>query len=540
MTRRAAAAALCGFILAGVAGAQSRPAQARKPAPPKAGAAKPAPAEAPKLVLIVVVDQFRYDYLTRYGAQYTAGIARLLKQGAVFAGAHLDHYPTVTAVGHSAALSGAMPSVSGIVGNAWYDRETGKEVTSVSDPTVKLLGGDPDRAGASPHRLLVSTLGDEMKMSGRWQGMKAVGLSLKDRGAVLTAGHMADGAYWFDSGTGNFVSSTYYFGDLPAWVKEFNARRAPQQYSGKAWTSMVTGRPFMLMQGSGRVLHEAIYGSAFGNDLLGEFAEAAIAGENLGRSGGVDLLSVSFSSNDAVGHRLGPDSPEVHDITLKTDLAIGRLFDALDKQIGMANVLAVFTSDHGVAPLPEVQQKRHMPGGRINAGSVPGAANAALTARYGAGRYAAGGSAGSMVFDHHYIAQRKLNLEEVQATAAAAVRLLPHIARVYTREELRRGPAPADMVLRRVLNGFYYQRAADLTAVPEPYWLFEAGGTSHGSPWNYDSHVPLILMGPGIRAGTYYRPARVNDIAPTLAALLGVAPPSGSSGRILEEALAPR
>jgi predicted AlkP superfamily pyrophosphatase or phosphodiesterase len=540
MRRRTFTAALCAALSIGAVFAQTRPVQARKPAPPKPAAAKPAPAASPKLVLLIVVDQFRYDYLTRFGAQYTAGIARLLKQGAVFADAHFDHFPTVTAVGHSITLSGAMPSASGIIGNEWYDRETGKQVTSVSDPATKLLGGDAGRTGSSPHRLMVSTLGDEMKMSGRWPGMKVVGISMKDRGAVLPAGHMADGAYWFDSNTGNFVSSSYYFNDLPAWVKAFNEKRVPEQYSGKAWTSMVTGKPFMLIQGSGRVLNDAIYGSAFGNDLLEQFAEAAIAGENLGRNGGVDLLSVSFSSNDAVGHRVGPDAPEVHDISLKTDLAIGRLFDALDKQVGMENVLVAFTADHGVAPLPEVQQQRRMAGGRIPEETIMTAVNNALIARYGAGKYVAGKSGGSPAFDHNLIAQRKLNLEEVQATAAAALRMMPHIARVFTREELRRGLATGDMVSRRVLNGFFYKRATDLTVVPEPYWLFEAKGTSHGTPWNYDSHVPVILMGPGLRAGTYYRTSQVNDIAPTLAALLGVEPPSGSSGRVLEEAFAVR
>ena len=474
---------------------------------------RPAPAK-PKLVVLVVVDQFRFDYLTRFGSQFTGGLKRLWEHGAVFENAHYEHMPTVTAVGHSITLSGAMPSTSGIVGNEWFDRPTGKQVTSVSDENSKTLGVD-NRVGASPHRLLVSTFGDELKMSGKGT-VKVIGVSIKDRSAILPVGRMADGAYWFDKPSGNFVSSTWYFNELPPWVQKFNEKKAIDQWKGTLG-------------------YDKMSESMYGNDVVELFAEAAVDGENLGKNGVTDVLSMSFSANDTIGHAKGPDAPEVKEVTLHTDKVLAKFFDYLDKRIGMSNVLVVLTADHGVAPLPEVMHERKMPGGRIPETMVLDAVTKALNAKYGEAKWVLGKSGPSPYLDHKLIADSKLDLEEVQQTAAQAVRSLPHIARVYLREELRKGLAPEDVVGRRVQNGFFYLRATDLVVVPEPYYLFEKHGTSHGTPWNYDTHVPVIFLGSQVKAGKYFDRAAVVDIAPTLAALLEVEAPSGSSGRVLTE-----
>lgn len=496
--RAAAIAALC---LSAFAQAQST---GRRPAPAR-----------PALVVLVSVDQFRFDYLTRFGPQFKGGLKRLWERGAVFTEAHFEHMPTVTAVGHSILLSGAMPAASGIVANEWYDRESGAQTTSVADAGTRLLGAG-DSSGSSPHRLLVSTVGDELKMSGR--ASKVVGISIKDRSAIMPAGRMADGAYWFDKPSGNFVSSTWYFQALPAWVAAFNQKKAIDQWKG----SLDYGK---------------MVESKAGNDVVELFAEAAVEGENLGGGKTTDLLTISFSANDTVGHAKGPDSPEVAEITLHTDVVLDRLFTFLDKRIGMSRVLVVLSADHGVAPLPELQQQRRMPGGRIAEQAVLDAVSKALNSKYGEARWVVGSSGPAPYLDHKLIADSKLDLEEVQNTAAAAVRALPHIARVYTREQLARGQAPNDFAGRRVLNGFYYRRAADLTVVPDPYWLFEDKGTSHGTPWNYDSHVPVVFLGASIKPGKYTDRIQVNDIAPTLAHLLGVDAPSGAGGRVLSEIL---
>jgi len=498
-------AALCAAVF--MCGAQT-PAPARTSARPAA--------QKPKLVVLIAVDQLRFDYFTRFGGEFKGGLKKLWENGAVFTQAYYEHMPTVTAVGHSIMLTGAMPSASGIVGNEWLDRDSGKQVTSVSDTGVKTLGVE-SRQGASPHRLLVSTVGDELKMSGKGK-TKVVGVSIKDRSAILPAGRMADGAYWFDKPSGNFISSTWYFDDLPVWVKLFNEKKAIDQWKGTDG-------------------YDKMSESDHGNDVVELFAEAAIEGENLGRNGGTDLLSMSFSANDTVGHSKGPDAPEVKAITIHTDKVLAKFFGYLDKRVGMSNVLVVLTADHGVAPMPEVMQGRRMPGGRMTEKTVLDAVTKALNEKYGEAKWVLGKSGPAPYLDHKLIEDSKLELAEVQGTAAAAVRKVPHISRVFLREELRLGLAPADQVGRRVQNGFYYQRAADLVIVPDPYWLFEAKGTSHGTPWNYDAHVPVIFMGPWVKAGKYTARSQVIDIAPTLAEMLQVETPSGSSGRVLSEML---
>ena len=323
------------------------------------------PARKPKLVVLIVVDQFRYDYLTRFRDDYQGGFAKMLNTGAVFTNAHYEHMPTVTAVGHSITLTGAMPALSGIVGNEWYDRTAGKQVTSVSDSRFTTLGS-PDRGAASPHQLLVSTVGDELKMSGK--GRKVIGISMKDRSAILPAGHMANAAYWWDAATGNFVTSTYYVSALPPWVDAYNKERSVDRFAGQKWTSLDGKQAFATMPAAvGKAYYDAVYSSAFGNEVLESFAESAVSSERLGQNGGTDLLSVSFSSNDSVGHKVGRTVPAMRDMSVRTDRLLGKLFNAIDKQVGMANVLVVMTADHGVAPLPET-----MANGRCQADDMTG------------------------------------------------------------------------------------------------------------------------------------------------------------------------
>ena len=491
-----------------------------------AAAAAPAPVK-PKLVLAIAVDQFRYDYLNRFRSEYTAGFDRLLKKGAVFTNARYEQFPTVTAIGHSTMMTGATPSISGIVGNDWYDREAGKNVTSVSDDSVKILGGRGE-AGASPRRMLVSTVGDEMKMAGQKQP-KVIGISLKDRSAILPAGHMADGAYWFDNKTGGFVSSTYYFSDLPAWVKDFNASKPADRYKGAQWL----GKKFPAEPGE--KLYASMPVSPFGNELIESFAERAIQAEQLGGHTVPDLLAVSFSSNDYVGHELGPDAPEVRDISIRTDRILGKFFDFVDAQVGMQNVLVVFTADHGVAPLPEVNAQRKMPGGRMPPGIVRDTVQKALTQKYGDGKWITSPSEHSLYLNQELIRDKKLDQAEVDRIAAQAALGIPHVFRVYTREQLMNGSTLEDQVGRRVMNGFYVRRGADVYIMLEPYWMFAARGTTHGTTFSYDAHVPVIFMGPGIRTGRFHQAIAVNDIAPTLATILNIEIPSGSVGRVLSE-----
>jgi predicted AlkP superfamily pyrophosphatase or phosphodiesterase len=507
-----------------------------------ADSAAPPPPK-PKLILAIVIDQFRYDYLTRFRHEYRAGIARLLDHGAVFTSAYYEHFPPVTAVGHSTILSGATPTQSGIVANEWVDRITGKEITSVSDTTVKLLGGKPGDPAASPNRLLVSTVGDELKIANNNQ-TKVIGVSSKDRSAILPAGRMANGAFWFDTGSGNFVSSSYYFEEMPAWAAKYNASRAVDKYLGKGWLpfdAKAGANPYTTLPSTpDKTFYDALERTPYGNEIIEQFAEAALDGEKMGRGPGTDILAVSFSANDRIGHILGPDDPQIRDISIQTDRIIGRLLTFAETKSGPGNVLVVLTADHGVSPVPAESARRHMPGGFIKPDMIVKSLQSALSSRYGDGDWVQKKTGLEIVYlDRKLITGKKLKEADVQNTAAEALRAIPHIARVYTRAQLMNGEVLDDEVDRRIRRGFNPARSADLFVVLEPYWVMQNGdtGTSHTSPYNYDTHVPVIFMGPGIKPGRYNGRIAVNDIAPTLATMLDVETPSGSVGRVLDEIL---
>ncbi len=488
----------------------------------------------PKLIVALTIDQFRYDYLTRFRGEYKEGLDRLLSKGAVFTNANYDHFPTVTAVGHSTYLSGAYPLTSGIIANDWFDLKTGKNVSSVSDDMVKQLGGKGNEP-ASPRRMLVSTLGDELKI---WSGGKAkvVGVSMKDRSAILPAGHMADGAYWVERNTGSFISSTYYFADLPGWVKEFNSEKHADKYAGAEWDLRPYGGTVRKMGAVGdEKYYDALTSTPFGNDLLEAFAESAITHEKLGAHEATDILALSFSSNDYVGHSYGPDSPEVHDVSVRTDRAIGKLFRFLEERVGMDNVIVTLTADHGVAPVPEVQAARHMPGGRLERGIIVKTVEAKLAEKFGPGPWVLSPSDHTLYLNRALIQEKRLDPVDVRRVAAEAAFTVPHVDRVYTRDRLLSAMAADDLVTRRVRNGYHPQRGADVLILAEPYWIPGATGTTHGSVYHYDTHVPVILLGKGIRPGRYPVEVKPNDIAPTLADILEIETPSGSAGRVLRE-----
>jgi predicted AlkP superfamily pyrophosphatase or phosphodiesterase len=480
----------------------------------------------PKLILTIVIDQFRYDYLTRYRSEYTAGFHRLLTEGAVFTNANYVHVPTITAVGHSTILSGATPSISGIVANDWFDRDENEAVTSVSDSATKVLGGAPGK-GSSPRRMLVDTIGDEMKMANTHS--HAIGVSLKDRSAILPIGHTADGAFWFDPKTGNFVTSTYYFPELPGWVKDFNAAHPADRYKGVTWQNH--------KMPADNTLYTKLEPTPFANELIEEFAERALTATQLGTHDATDLFLVSFSANDYVGHEYGPDSPEAHAISVSTDQVLDKLLKAVERQAGAGNVLVVLTADHGGSPLPETNTGRKMPGGRYVSTNLKSVVQSALYHRYGNGDWVAGSWDLSFYLNRRLIAQRGLDLAEVQHTAAHALEAMPHIFRVYTSEDLAHGRVLPDEVTRKVVNGFNLRRGPDVELIPDPYWVVRTDdkGTSHATPFSYDTHVPVIFMGAGIRAGIYPQSVTVNDIAPTLAAICEIEPPAGSIGRVLTE-----
>ena len=348
----------------------------------------------PKLVLLIAVDQFRYDYLERFGDLFGPnGFRRLMRDGASWTQSNYDHMPTYTAPGHGTMMTGAYPAESGIIGNEWLDRASGKRITSVSDETVKLLGGLPTDPASSPSRLMASTVGDELRLATNDRA-KVIGISVKDRSAILPAGRHANAAYWFSWTSGTMVSSTYYFNQLPAWVTAFNNAKPADKYFGTKWERLLPESEYTKRVGAdnpswenvpstwndtnsfphtitggatspNRSFYTALDYSPFTNDILLSFAQQAIVNEQLGQDDDTDVLTVSFSANDYVGHRFGPYSQEVMDVTLRTDRTIATLLDFVDARVGLANTLIALTADHGVAPIPEHAAALGLGGGRI-------------------------------------------------------------------------------------------------------------------------------------------------------------------------------
>ena len=512
------------------------PAQTHRSAP-----ASPQPR--PRLVLGIVVDQFRYDYTTRFASRYTGGLHTLLTQGAVFIDAHQDHYPTVTAVGHATLMTGSIPATSGIIGNEWYDRKLGHSITSVEDSDTQLLGGAAGAKGSSPHNLLVSTVGDELKAADGGKS-RVIGISMKDRAAILPAGRMADEAFWFDDTTGAVVSSTWYAPQLPAWVQQFNAGKPAERDLGKTWTVPGAARPFVVLPSTpGKPYIAAWEETPWSNDMLESFAEQALQKEHLGQHGVTDMLTVSFSANDHLGHAVGPYDPAIDEMSVATDAAIGRLIAAAERAAGgRENLLVVMTADHGVAPTPEWSVAHHLGGGRADHTAYLRTVEDALSARFGQPRGAkwiSGTWESGFYFNQEIIREKKLNSAEVEDEAAQAVQKLPYVERTYTRTELMHRTAMASTADDYVARSFFPERGPDLTVVFKPYWLFGTSGTSHGSPWNYDTHVPLIFWGSGIAPGVHVERVGISDVAPTLAAFLHLEMPSGSIGHILPEVVAP-
>jgi predicted AlkP superfamily pyrophosphatase or phosphodiesterase len=518
-----------------------------------------------RLVLGIVIDQFRYDYLTRFEDLFEArGFRRLLHDGAVFTNANYIYLPTITAPGHATFMSGSIPALNGIVGNDWFDRETGKTITSISDSSVKLLGGVGEEP-ASPSRLIGSTVGDQLRLSNNGKS-KVVGIAFKDRSAVLPAGKQPNGAYWFDSILGTFVSSTYYFPDLPVWVKEFNRNNRPdKKYFGAHWDLLLRdaaayqrslpddspyeksprGNKFPHIIDSnesipGKVFYENFEESPFANEYTAAFARAAIEGEKLGQDDYADLLTVSFSANDKVGHSFGPYSQEVEDITLRTDRLLGDFFTYIDQKIGLANTIIVLTADHGVAPVPEHSQDIGLGGGRFASRSLTSAIKAGLDKRFGEADWILAAGNGNIYFDYDLIERKKVNRQEMERTGCEAALKFEGVGHCFTRSQLLFGPLPPGGYSAQAARGFNAERSGDLVLVVKPFYLQRTEyGTSHSTPYSYDTHVPVIFYGAGVVAGSYANPSSPSDIAPTLSTLLKIEPPSNTVGRVLTEAIKP-
>jgi predicted AlkP superfamily pyrophosphatase or phosphodiesterase len=536
------------------------------PLAPLSGYAQ-APAQRPRLVVVISIDQFRADYLQRFSRFFgPGGFNLLLQRGANFTEAHYQHSTTQTCPGHAVILTGSYGNVNGIISNTWYDSAAHKPEYCAADTAAKLVG--IAKEGRSPINLLVSTVGDELKTASNGRS-KVITMAGKDRSAIMLGGHQADAAYWTEDTL--FVSSTYYMKQLPQWVQRFNASGHITRYRGAVWDRVLPPSEYSMMgpddvpaeenaEGMGRTFPhrlgtggsaggsfvESFQVSPFENEALVEFAMEAVKQEGLGRDDDTDLLGIGFSANDLVGHSYGPDSHEMMDMTIRTDRLLQSFFTFLGQQVGMERVLIVITSDHGVVPFPELMQRRNprLHARRLDPALIQAAAEQALRARYGVPRRPGYVDQPTWIMYEGWpwlylnlegLRDKRIRVRDAERVAQRAVRRVPGVDRAITATELARlrssgSHTRAELSFYPGRSGnVYYELAPYVVAEPKPE------GTTHGSPWEYDTHVPLLWFGAGIRPGMFRDAVSMADLAPTLSALLGIPEPSGSSGTILKE-----
>jgi predicted AlkP superfamily pyrophosphatase or phosphodiesterase len=515
---------------------------------------------APRLLLFISVDQMRYDYLTRFAPLYRSGFRTLLDHGAVFSNALYRHANTETGPGHSVLLSGRSPDHSGIIANEWYDTLLKKDVNVVEDPAVAPLGGSG--YGASPASFSGFTLGDMLKK--QTPASRVVGISLKDRAAILMAGPRADAAYWFDLTKGGFATSTYYASAMPAWLARWNGKRLADSPGWRVWTRLLPDESiYRQYAGADDVkgewdtvdtvfphrvrdappspkFYEDLRRTPFADLLVLDAALEAMTAHQLGADDAPDVLAVGFSAPDYIGHTYGPDSQEAMDEFLRLDLTVGRLLEEVDRRVGLDRVIVGLSADHGVLPLVENLQARGVAARRVRTDEILGPVTRALEARYGSKNgFIARFMPPDFYFDLDALARRGVPRHEVEEVAEQALRETGLVQNVYTNARLLGDPPPDDPLFPLVRRSFFQPRSPHLIVTLKE-WLYltdRPGGTSHGTPFEYDRHVPIIFLGTGVRPGTYAAACGPEDIAPTLAALLHLDYPLQDADRVLAEAL---
>jgi predicted AlkP superfamily pyrophosphatase or phosphodiesterase len=497
----------------------------------------------PKLVVVIIIDQFRGDYLERYRDEFgDAGFRMLLDRGAYFSNCNYNYANTRTAPGHATLFTGAYTTSHGIVGNEWLDRAKRTMVTSVEDDSTTLVGVNGNKPGASPHNLMADTLGDELKLA--TQGKAHVfAISLKDRAAVLPGGFAADGAYWIEPQRGEWITSTYYRHDLPQWVLDFNARQI-DKYWNRDWKDaqgvlLRSTAHRKKKDGSEAGFYEVVGSTSFANEYELEFARNLILFENMGRGPVTDLLSISLSANDILGHQVGPDSPEMHQMALDLDRDLADFFDFLGHQIGLADTWIALSADHGVSALPEQAKKLHIPADALDRSQLEIEINHAVSAKFGhAGSYVKSDYPLFWLDQEPFTALHISEREAEQAVGEAAERAA-NLRGYYTKWQLAAGDAQNTALGRKYLNSYSPEGSWYVMGVPSIYTVGSSAGTDHVSPYNYDTHVPLAFYGLPFQPGTYRTSVEPVDMAVTFASLLGINAPTHAVGRVLTEALAP-
>ncbi len=523
---------------------------------------KPAPVTAlkqPKLVVGIVVDQMRHDYIYRYWDKYgNGGFKKIVNEGYFYRNAHYNYVPTYTGPGHASIYTGTSPATHGIISNDWFVKETKAMIYCTDDNTVKTVGSDSKLGLMSPKNLLVTTIGDELKLATN-QRSKVFAVSLKDRSSILPAGHSANGAFWFDGTVGKFISSTHYMTALPAWVNEFNDKQLAAKYLSQGWNTLYPINtyeesiadknnyeaapnkkdtaifPYEYKAQLEKNNFEIIKSTPFGNTITKDIALACVKAEQLGKGKETDMLCISFSSTDYVGHYYGPRSVEVEDVYLRLDKDLEELITSLDATVGKNNYVLFLTADHGACDVPAHLKDLKIPGGYMNEDQLSKEIKTFCTNQYG-------DSLVSMLVNQQIflneakMASMGLNKFSVEHTLANYLLSIKGIAEAYPSDILKYEDFSEGSFKYLIQKGYNHVRSGNVAFSYNPAWMeYHNKGTTHGASYSYDTHVPVLFYGMGIPKGSSVRKVNVVDIAPTISEMLHMSFPNGTTGRPLEE-----
>jgi len=515
----------------------------------------------PKLVVGIVVDQMRWDYLYRYYSRYgNGGFKRLLNDGFSCENTNIDYIPTVTAAGHTAIYTGSVPALHGIAGNDFIIQATGKSMYCTDDSTVQAVGSTSVAGKMSPRNLLTTTVTDELRLATNFHS-KVIGIALKDRGGILPAGHTANAAYWFDDKNGAWITSTYYMKELPKWVSDFNDQKIPETYLKTDWTTLYPintylqstddnnkyegpfkgmDAPTMPVKTSGLYKNNLglIRTTPYGNTMTIDLAVAAINGEQLGKGDATDFLAMSLSSTDYIGHQFGVNAVEVEDTYLRLDRDIASFLTYLDAKEGVGNYTVFLTADHGAAHNPAFLQDHNIPAGVWDDGTALKELNKFLLDKYKIDGLVISLTNYQVNLSNYILKYLKLDEEAVKNDCIQYLQKQPDVAFAIDMQKAQTANIPEEL-RTRIINGYNIERSGVVQIILKPGYFSgrTTTGTTHGT-WNpYDAHIPFVLMGWGIKHGTITRETHMTDIAPTIAALLHIQAPNGSIGKVVSEAL---
>jgi len=512
----------------------------------------------PKLVIGMVVDQMRWDYLYRYYDRYgKGGFKRLIHDGFSAENTLIPYTPTITACGHASVYTGSVPAINGIIGNNWFDPQIGRDVYCVEDKNVKTVGSTSNEGLMSPKNLLVTTVTDELRMATNFRS-KVISISIKDRGAILPGGHTANGSYWYDDASGNFITSTHYMTELPAWVKQFNAQKWPDKFFEKDWhtlypietyiTSTSDDKPYeRLFKGEKTSTFPHLFkqymnknysmmaSMPYGNTYTLEMAKSAIVGEKLGQVGNTDFLAVSLSSTDYVGHQFGPNSIEAEDTYLRLDKDLEAFFAYLDKTIGKGNYLFFLTADHGATHVPAFSKENKMPGNGLSTRKFKTDLDSLILHKFKVKSAIFTIMNNQVIFDNEAIKEANANYNQIKQLCIDYLVKQDGILNAVDIKNLNNASIPAE-IRTKLINGYNARRSGDIYYIIDAGWYPSLGpGTGHAA-WNpYDSHIPAVFMGWGVKPGKTNKQYFMSDIAPTISALLHIQEPSGSIGKVITE-----